>query len=74
MKAISIYEVIYEGKGGLGRSKYLLNLVLQKLGREQEARDALFFAKEIRQEILGIARGEVDRIESYDELVGILDR
>ncbi|OJD37205.1 nb-arc and tpr domain protein [Diplodia corticola] len=74
LKALTIYQRSYGGKGGTGRSTYLMSMVLESLGREEDAKNSKKLAADIRQELLGIPPDEQDNMESYDKLVGTLDR
>lgn len=74
LKAIKIYGNVYEGEGPKGRSSYLMSMVLSAMGRANDAREAKALAALIRQKILGIPKGESDNLESYDQLVGYMDR
>lgn len=72
--ALTIFSNSYEGKGAVGRSSYLTSIVLEALGRTDEANHTKQFAAGVREEILGIPPDEDDSLESYDKLVGALDR
>jgi hypothetical protein len=48
--------------------------VLQDLGKEEEAQMTKRLAQTIRKEILGIDPGDDDCLESYDKLVGYIDK
>jgi hypothetical protein len=74
LQALTIFRNSYEGKGAVGRSSYLMSTILDALGRADEAKDMKRFAADIRYEILGIPADEDDTLESYDKLVGALDR
>ena len=74
LKALAIYTNAYEGRGGLGRSSYLMAQVLSSLGRDEDAQNTKTLAGAIRKEILGIDPDDDDNLDSYDNLVGFLDR
>ncbi|KAK4947223.1 hypothetical protein LTR10_013995 [Elasticomyces elasticus] len=74
LKALAIYENSYKGEGAVGRSSYLMSIVLSANGREDDARNTKALASGIRQKILGIPPDQEDTLESYDRLVGYQDR
>jgi hypothetical protein len=74
LSALKIFTNSYEGRGGVGRSSYLMNMVLEELGRKEDAENTKRFAEGIRKDILGLPPGENDTLESYDKLVGAMDR
>jgi hypothetical protein len=51
-----------------------MSKVLKALHREDDAENTKHLAAKIRQEILGIPPDKDDNLESYDKLVGALDR
>lgn len=74
LSALKIFTNSYEGRGGVGRSSYLMSMVLEDVGREEDAKNVKNFAASIRKDILGIPPEEDDGLESYDKLIGALDR
>jgi len=74
LNALRIYTNWDESRGSSGRAYYLMSQVLSSLGREEDARNAKAQAAKVRKELLGIDPGDDDNLESYDKLVGFLDR
>lgn len=70
LKALKIYGEIYEGKGGLARSNYLLHMVLAAQGRKEDAANCKIFAGALRLELVGKGPDQDDNLASYDLLVG----